>query len=149
MVALGRVAGSAATEDVAPFLDVRSVPVRTYAFIVEGHVGDLRIMERMLSEWSKITKASIGRQATWSLDVIRYLGRHFDHFDHDQQSTIMRGGHRVWRGFDESPWLSERWPAMATDTPTDLRPAPLLMTEILEDFFGKRRRPRPPDGSAK
>jgi hypothetical protein len=141
LIALGRVIGSDATEDIAPFLDIRSVNVRGYAFHVEGFVGDLRVMDRMLAEWSKITKAAKGRQSMWSLDVIRYLGRHFGHFDHEQQVSIVRGGHRVWLGLHRPPWLKERWPATTRNAPRDRRPGPLLLTETLEDLYGKRPRP--------
>jgi hypothetical protein len=132
MVALGRILGVGATQDVRPFLDSRSPTVRQFAFIVEGYVGDLSIKERMMAEWEKITKAAKGRQPLSTTDVLRYLGRHFDSFERELQSRILREGPQVCERASSKSWIGHYWPGLSGLG----RPGPSrrLVNEVLDDM---------------
>jgi len=133
MLALGRILGAGATQDVRPFLDSRSPTVRQFAFIVEAYVGDLSIEERMMAEWAKITKAAKGRQPLSTTEVLRYLGRHFDSFEPALQSRILREGPRVCERASSKSWIEHYWPGLSgTGEP---RPSRRLVNEVLEDEF--------------
>ena len=139
MVALGRILGAGATQDVMPFLDSRSPTVRQYAFIVEAYVGDLSIEERLMAEWAKITKAAKGRQPLSTTEVLRYLGRHFDSFEPALQSRILREGPRVCERASSKWWIGHYWPGLSgTGAPG---PSRRLVSEVIDD------RGRAPDSS--
>jgi hypothetical protein len=139
LIALGRILGAGATQDVRPFLDSRSPTVRQEAFIVEGYVGDLSIEERMMAEWAKVTKAGKGRQPASTPEVLRYLGRHFDSLEPLLQSRILREGPRVCERANAKRWIGQYWPGLSgIGNPA---PSRRLVSETLEDEF------RPPDSS--
>ena len=139
LIALGRVLGSRATQDVSPFLDSRRTNVRQYAFIVESYVGDRTIEERMIAEWAKISKAARGRQPWSTTDVLRYLGRHFDNLEPALKSRILREGPRVCERADSKSWIHRYWPGLSGIG--DPNPSRRLVSEVLDDLF------RPPDSS--
>ena len=139
MVALGRILGAGATQDVRPFLDSRSPTVRQFAFIVEGYVGDLSIEDRMMAEWAKITKAAKGRQPYSTTEVLRYLGRHFDSLEPALQARILREGPRVSERASSKEWIEHYWPGLCGSGAPG--PSRRLLNEVIDDMG------RPPDSS--
>lgn len=139
LIALGRILGAGATQDLRPFLDSRSTTVRQFAFIVEGYVGDLTIQERMMAEWVKITKAAKGRQPLSTTEVLRYLGRHFASFEPSLQARILRDGPRVCERASTQWWIPHYWPGLSGEGAPG--PSRHLVNEVLDDLY------RAPDSS--
>jgi hypothetical protein len=144
ILAIGKRLGPDATEIVSPFLDSRSWQVRHHAFMVEGFVGDLRIKDRMLLEWIKVLKASKNRQPNSTIDVIRYLGRHFGSLTPREMRLVSDRGPIVWARAHPGPkeWIETFWPSMTSAGPILAGPSGRLMSQTLSDYMSPKGTPR-------